>query len=72
MSALPAPAAELFPRHGASAVPGQPQVVQAQRRAERRAEQKLARRDRRRWSIYSCSVLGGAFVLTIGILDMLH
>jgi hypothetical protein len=72
MSALPAQAAELSPRHAASAVPGRPQVVQAQRRAERRAEQKLARRDRQRWSIYSCAVLGGAFVLTVGILDMLH
>jgi hypothetical protein len=31
-----------------------------------------ARRERRRWSIFSCAVLAGAFALTVGILDVLH
>jgi hypothetical protein len=44
----------------------------AQRRADRRAEQKLARRARQRWTIAACSVLVAAFGLTVGILDVLH
>jgi hypothetical protein len=46
--------------------------VGVQRRADRRAEQKLARRSRRRWAIAGCSILVGAFGLTVGILDVLH
>ena len=46
--------------------------VAAQRRAERRAELKVARRARRLWAIASCSVLAGVFGLTVGILDVLH
>ena len=46
--------------------------VAAQRRAERRAEQKVARRVRRLWAIVGCSILAGAFGLTVGILDVLH
>jgi hypothetical protein len=44
----------------------------AQRRAERRATLKLARRSRQRWTVLSCSILGGAFAATVGILDVLH
>ena len=67
MSAMPAGWTELSdsPRVGAS-------PVRAQRRADRRAEQKLARRSRQRWAIAGCSILAGAFGLTIGILDVLH
>ena len=46
--------------------------VEVQRRADRRAEQKLARRSRQRWAIVGCSILAGAFGLAIGILDVLH
>jgi len=46
--------------------------VEVQRRADRRAEQMLARRSRRRWAIAGCSILAGAFGLAIGILDVLH
>jgi hypothetical protein len=44
----------------------------ALRRAERRAEQMLARRSRQRWAVAGCSILAGAFGLTIGILGVLH
>ena len=46
--------------------------AQAQRRADRRAEQKLARRSRQRWAVAACSILVVAFGLTVGILDVLH
>jgi len=46
--------------------------AQAQRRADRRAEQKLARRSRQRWAVAACSILVAAFGLTVGILDVLH
>ncbi|HEX3334144.1 MAG TPA: hypothetical protein VHS57_07370 [Acidimicrobiales bacterium] len=46
--------------------------VAAQRRADRRAEQKLARRSRQRWAIAAGSVMAAAFGLTVGILDVLH
>jgi hypothetical protein len=67
MSALPARVTEL---------PNEPVVhaspVAAQRRAERRAELKVARRARRLWAIVGCSILAGMFGLTVGILDVLH
>jgi hypothetical protein len=65
MSAMPARVTEYteVPRSAA---------VRSQRRVDRRADLKIARRARRRWSILSCSLLGGAFVLTVGILDVLH
>jgi hypothetical protein len=47
-------------------------AVRSQRRVERRAELKVARRARRRWAVLSCSMLGAAFALTVGILDVLH
>ncbi len=46
--------------------------VRAQRRADRRAELKLARRSRQRWAVAACSILAGVFGLTVGILDVLH
>jgi hypothetical protein len=67
MSAMPARVTEQSER---------PQVIAAsvrtQRRTERRAELKVARRQRQRWTILSCSILGCAFGLTVGILDVLH
>lgn len=41
-------------------------------RAERRAQQKRARRSRRLWALLGCSILVAAFGLTVGILDVLH
>jgi len=46
--------------------------VQVQRRSERRAELKLARRSRQRWAIIACSILAGAFGFTVGILDVIR
>jgi hypothetical protein len=67
MSAMPARVTELSEDIRPTAVP--PVVV---RRGDRRAALKEARRDRRRWAILGCSVLGGFFALTVGILDVLH
>ncbi len=67
MSALPARVTEL---PNAPVVHASP--VAAQRRAERRAELKVARRARRLWAIAGCSILAGVFGLTVGILDVLH
>jgi hypothetical protein len=67
MSALPAETTDLSPR---------PLAVRpsagVQLRAERRAEQALARRERLRWSVISVAILGCAFALTAGVLDVLH
>jgi hypothetical protein len=49
-----------------------PTVAGSQRRTERRAEQALARRSRRRWSIFGLAIVGSSFALTVGILDVLH
>ena len=67
MSAMPAGWTELSesPRTG-------PLPASVQRRAERRAEQKVARRSRRRWAIASGSVLVAAFGFTVGVLELLH
>ena len=67
MSAMPAGWTELSesPRVHAPS-------TEVQRRADRRAEQKLARRSRQRWAVAGCSILVGAFGLTVGILDVLH
>jgi hypothetical protein len=46
--------------------------IRAQRRADRRAELKVARRSQQRWAVVACSILIGAFGLTVGILDVLH
>ena len=67
MSAMPAGWTELSesPHVGVS-------DASAQRRADRRAERKLARRAQQRWTLVACSILAGAFGLTVGILDVLH
>ena len=67
MSALPAQWTELSdsPRVGAVPVP-------AQRRTDRRAEQKVARRSRQRWAIAAGSILVIAFGFTVGVLELLH
>ena len=72
MSAMPAEITELSQEPAVSSVSVRTPVVRSQRRTERRAELKVARRTRRRWSVFSCVVLGGAFALTAGILDVLH
>jgi hypothetical protein len=46
--------------------------VRVERRAERRAQQEIERRSRRRWAVAGCAMLGAAFGLTVGILDVLH
>jgi hypothetical protein len=67
MSAMPARVTDL---------PNGPEVgvspERVTRRADRRAEQRLARRDQRRWAVIGCSILAGSFGLTVGILDVLH
>ena len=67
MSAMPAGWTELSDSPHVSASP-----IRAQRRADRRAELKLARRAQQRWTIVACSILVSAFGLTVGILDVLH
>jgi hypothetical protein len=68
MSALSAEITELSPAR----VVQRPGVARTQHRAERRAQEAIARRARRRWAIFSVAVLGSSFVLTVGILDVLH
>ncbi len=46
--------------------------TRVQRRADRRAEQKVARRSRRRWAIAGGSILVVAFGFTVAILELLH
>ena len=43
-----------------------------QRRADRRAEQKVAKRSQQRWAVFACSLLVASFGLTVGILDVLR
>jgi hypothetical protein len=66
MSAMPAGWTELSETPRVDAPAG------VQRRADRRAEQKVARRSRQRWAVIGCSILAAAFGLTVGILDVLH
>jgi hypothetical protein len=66
MSAMPAEWTELSERPDAGVSPARA------RRADRRAEQRLARRSRHRWAIVAGSILVGAFGLTVGILDVVH
>jgi F0F1-type ATP synthase membrane subunit c/vacuolar-type H+-ATPase subunit K len=68
MSALPAETTELSPVR----VARRPGAARPQQRARRRAVEATARRARRRWAIFSLTVLGLAFALTVGILDVLH
>lgn len=67
MSAMPAGWTELSDSPRVAASPSH-----AQRRADRRAELKLARRAQQRWTLVACSILVGAFGLTVGVLDVLH
>jgi hypothetical protein len=46
--------------------------VRTQGRVDRRAQRKVARRSQQRWTLVACSILAGAFGLTVGILDVLH
>jgi hypothetical protein len=63
MSAMPAGWTELS---------DSPRVAASPSGADRRAELKLARRSQQRWTVVACSILVGAFGLTVGILDVLH
>ncbi len=67
MSTMPAGWTELSESPRVGALP-----AQVRRRADRRAEQKLARRSRRHWAIAGCSVLVASFGLTVAILELLH
>jgi hypothetical protein len=68
MSAMPARTGLSDTAHTAAGAPS----VQTQRRAERRAQERVARRARRRRAVVGCSILAGAFGVTVGILDVLH
>ncbi|HVA08308.1 MAG TPA: hypothetical protein VNG12_16355 [Acidimicrobiales bacterium] len=70
MSAMPARVSELAGTEVGPVV--RPPVGRSQGRTERRAARMAARRARQRWAILGCSVLGGAFAATVGILDVLH
>jgi len=67
MSAMPAEWTELSERPSVGAAP-----VRAQRRSDRRAELKVARRSRRRWAFAASSMLFVAFGFTVGMLELLH
>jgi hypothetical protein len=68
MSALPAEMPELSP----APVAVRPGAAGSQLRAERRAEQAIARRIRRRWASLGIGLLLASFGATVGILDVLH
>jgi hypothetical protein len=68
MSALPAEVRQLSPPR----VGVRPARPGSQQRAERRAEQAKARRVRRRWAVCSVAILGGSFIGTVWVLDVLH
>ena len=67
MSAMPAGWTELSESARVPALPGR-----VARRADRRAELKVARRSRRRWAIAACSILVVFFAFTVGMLELLH
>jgi hypothetical protein len=71
MSAMPARVSELAERTEVGSAP-YPSVAGLTGRAQRRAERMAARKARQRWAIFGCSILGSAFALTVGILDVLH
>jgi hypothetical protein len=68
MSALPAEITELSP----APAPVRPGAAGSQLRAERRAEQAMARRSRRRWAGLAIGILVASFGATVGVLDGLH
>jgi hypothetical protein len=67
MSAMPAGWTELSESPRVSALP-----IRAQRRTDRRAQLKAARRSRRRWAIAAGAILVVFFGFTVGILELLH
>jgi hypothetical protein len=67
MSAMPARWTELSESPRVPALQGR-----VTRRADRRAELKVARRSRRRWAIAACSILAVSFAFTVGMLELLH
>jgi hypothetical protein len=67
MSAMPARVTELSESPTAVA-PAAP----AERRADRRALLKLARRSRQRWALFGGAILVVSFGLTVGILDVIR
>jgi hypothetical protein len=67
MSAMPAGWTELSESPRTGALP-----TRVQRRTDRRAELKVARRSRRRWAIAAGVILVGAFGFTVGVLELLH
>jgi hypothetical protein len=67
MSAMPAGWTELSESHTTPALPDR-----ATRRADRRAELKIARRSQRRWAIAASSILVAFFAFTVGMLELLH
>jgi hypothetical protein len=69
MSAMPAGWTELTESPRVSALPAQ---VQVQRRADRRADQKVARRSRQRWAVVGGAILALSFGCTVWILELLH
>jgi hypothetical protein len=69
MSALPAEITELPPT---APLVVRPPVAGTQLRAENGAALAVARRSRRRWSIFGLAILTCSFGLTVGVLDVLH
>jgi hypothetical protein len=67
MSAMPAGWVELSESPRVDALP-----AQAQRRADRRVEQKVARRSQQRWAVAAASLLAVSFAGTVAILELLH
>jgi hypothetical protein len=67
MSAMPAGWTEPSESPRVSAPPSP-----ATRRADRRAEQKLARRSRQRWAVAAGTILFAFFAFTVVILELLH
>jgi hypothetical protein len=67
MSAMPAGWTELSESPRLGTLP-----ARVQRRTDRRAELKVARRSRRRWAIAAGAILVAFFGFTVGILELLH
>jgi hypothetical protein len=67
MSAMPAGWTELSESPRVATLP-----AQVQRRCDRRAEQKVARRSQQRWAIAAVSLLAVSFAGTVAILELLH
>jgi hypothetical protein len=72
MSALPAQITEQHRGPEIVTLPVRQSDTRAQLRAERRAAVRAERRSRRNWAMGSCILLGVAFAVTVGIMDVLH